>query len=302
MTHAAETASISIIVAVYNGEKYLEEALQSALSQTRAAAEIIVVDDGSSDRSAEIARACGTTVISQANAGLSAARNTGFKASRGDYLVFLDDDDRLLPDTLAINAALLDSDPRLGFVGGRSRIIRSDGTRTDEIKGDDSSVPCSYKTLMEGSAFVPPSSVMFRRKPIEEIGAFDVALRSGNEDLDVYLKVARHWPVLRHDEVLVEYRRHENNLSSNSLGLLSSVQRLLEAQRAHCAGDPDLLAALDDGKRHWVSVYGPGLVGKAVGDLRRGRTKRALQGFALALRHYPQGFPHYLAHKLGRGA
>lgn len=302
MQTTAGDSRISIVVAVYNGEAYLKEALQSALAQTRPAAEIIVVDDGSTDRSAEIARDCGVTVIQQANAGLSAARNTGLQASTGDYLVFLDDDDRLLPDTLAINAAHLDADQSLGFVGGRSTIIRADGTRTGDIKGADSSVPCSYRTLLEGAAFVPPSSVMFRRKAVLDIDGFDPALRSGNEDLDVYLKVARHWPVLRHDEVLVEYRRHDNNLSSNSLGLLSSVHSLLEAQRPHCADDPTLLAAIEHGKRNWVAIYGPGLVGKAVGDLRRGKTRRALQGFALALRLYPQGFYRYAAHKLGKAS
>jgi glycosyltransferase involved in cell wall biosynthesis len=289
-------ASTSIIVAAYNGEKYLEEALKSALSQTRPAVEVIVVDDGSLDRSADIARACGATVISQANAGRSAARNVGFAASRGDYVVFLDQDDLLLPNNIEVNAAYLDADPSLGFIGGATETIRADGTQTGNTIGADGG-PCSYKTLLEGEAFVPPSSVMFRRTAFEDIGAFDPEFRLGNEDLDVYLKVARAWPVQRHGEIVVKYRRHDDNGSINAQAILASVRVLLEAQRPHCTGEPALIAAIEQGKRHWVDIYGPGLVGKAVGDLRRGRIKNALHGFGLALRFYPKGFPQYVASK-----
>ncbi|MEM8617215.1 MAG: glycosyltransferase family A protein [Pseudomonadota bacterium] len=298
---AAPSGSIAIIVAVYNGEDFLEEALQSAQAQTRAASEIIVVDDGSKDRSAEIARDCGATVISQANGGQAAARNAGIRASSSEYLVFLDHDDRLLKNNLAVNASYLDADPGLGYVGGRSVTIRADGARIEgAVNGPDSTVPCSYKTLMEGEAFVPPSSVMFRCTSVQEAGGFNAEMRSGNEELDLFFKIARRRTTLRHDIAIAEYRRHDSNHSSNSLGLLASVLELLEAQRPHCAGDAALLAAIETGKRHWAAIYGPALVGKAMGDLKQGKTRRALQGLALAARVHPQSYVRYAKKQLRR--
>jgi glycosyltransferase involved in cell wall biosynthesis len=300
-TPARAPGTVAIVLAVHNGEAYLAEALQSALAQTRPAEEIVVVDDGSTDRSAEIARSFpGVRVISQANAGQAAARNVGHAGTRSDYVVYLDHDDRLLPDTLSINAAHLDADPALGFVGGRSVVIDGQGRRRGSMTAKVDPPPCTYETMLRGIAFVPPSVMMLRRDAIDEAGGWRPDLRSGNTELDLLLRILRRRPALRHGEVLVEYRRHGSNASSDSVSRLRSAHDVLEDQRAFCAGDPRLLEALAEGKAHWAQVYGPGLVGKGVGHLRRGRVTRGLASLGAALRHYPQGFPLYLRQRFGR--
>jgi glycosyltransferase involved in cell wall biosynthesis len=293
--------SVAIVVAVRDGARYLAEALESALAQTRPAVEIVVVDDGSADDSAEIARRVdGVRVICQANAGLAAARNAGQQAVQSDYVVFLDHDDRLLPDNLAVNAGHLDAAPVLGFVGGRSVTIDEEGRRLRFVEDADDPPSCTYESLLRGTAFVPPSTVMFRRAALEAIGGADPTMRDGAEDLDVYLRVARDWPVRRHGRTVVEYRRHGANKSSNALALLRSSHDLLERQRAFCAGDARLLEAIAAGKAHWSAIYGPGLVGAGMGHLRRGRFGLGLATLAAALRHHPAGFPRYARARLAR--
>src|SRR5687768_9695612 len=114
---------VSVIVPVHQGERYLGEAVESVLAQTYAPIELIVVDDGSTDRSADIARGFGPVVryVYQVNAGQSAARNHGVRLARGPLLAFLDDDDSWSPGKLALQVAALASDPCLEAVFGHVR-------------------------------------------------------------------------------------------------------------------------------------------------------------------------------------
>ena len=100
-----ETPLVSVVIPCWNQARFLGEAIQSVLRQTYGNTEIIVVDDGSSDETSIVARSFpGVRCIGQKNGGLASARNTGLSASRGDYVIFLDADDRLLP--IAIQAGL----------------------------------------------------------------------------------------------------------------------------------------------------------------------------------------------------
>lgn len=109
---------ISVIIAVFNGEKTLARAIDSVLAQTYPACEVIVVDDGSTDASAEIAACYGPPVrlLQQPNLGVSAARNAGVEAAQGDWVAFLDADDYYYPKRLALTAELILKDPAVDFV------------------------------------------------------------------------------------------------------------------------------------------------------------------------------------------
>lgn len=111
---------ISVIVPVYNGERYLAEALDSALVQTHPAAEVIVVDDGSTDGSAAVAERYGSRVRleRQPHGGIGAARNHGLSVARSEYFAFLDADDLFPPDRLAVMMAGFEADPSPGVVAG----------------------------------------------------------------------------------------------------------------------------------------------------------------------------------------
>lgn len=108
---------VSVVVPAYNAAATLDETLSSLLSQTRRPDEIIVVDDGSSDNTAQLLRGYGPaiTVVTKANGGLASARNVGCRAATGDYVAFLDADDLAVPHRIELQASCLDSDPEIAL-------------------------------------------------------------------------------------------------------------------------------------------------------------------------------------------
>src|SRR5437867_5651771 len=124
-----EVGLVSIIIPCYNQAQFLREAIQSALAQTYPHREIFIVDDGSTDNTAEVTAGYrDVRYIRQENSGVSTARNTGLKQSRGEYLVFLDSDDRLLPAALEIGVDCLREHPECAFDFGPSRFTTADGS------------------------------------------------------------------------------------------------------------------------------------------------------------------------------
>lgn len=123
--------SFSVIIPVFNGVAFISRAIDSVLAQTWSAHEIIVVDDGSSDGTVEVVAGYGERVrcIRQANAGVSAARNTGAQAANGDWLAFLDADDWFYPDRLKCHADFIRDDPALDFLTGDYDYHRPDNSR-----------------------------------------------------------------------------------------------------------------------------------------------------------------------------
>src|SRR5439155_1711594 len=139
----AEDRLVSVIVPCHNGARFLAEALDSALAQTHPATEVIVVDDGSvDDTPAVLTRYAGRVRLlrQSRNRGPSAARNVGLRVARGEYIAFLDADDRFLPDKVARQAAVLDARPEVGLVYSGSRFF------------EDSDLPPALRE-MEGQAF-----------------------------------------------------------------------------------------------------------------------------------------------------
>ena len=123
------TLLVSVVIPCYNQAHFLTEAIESVLAQTSRQFEIIVVDDGSTDNTAEVAaRYPGIGYLRQDNQGLAAARNTGLRHSQGDYLVFLDADDRLLPAALESGLDYLSAHPACAFVWGHYLRFTSDGS------------------------------------------------------------------------------------------------------------------------------------------------------------------------------
>src|SRR3984957_20996398 len=124
---AGETV-VSIIIICFNQGHYLQESIESALAQTARRTEIIVVNDGSTDQTADIARAYPRVIyVYQPNRGVSAARNSGLRPSTGDFVLFLDADDRLLPDAATLSLHCVEEYPESGFVFGRYRKIDGNG-------------------------------------------------------------------------------------------------------------------------------------------------------------------------------
>jgi glycosyltransferase involved in cell wall biosynthesis len=194
-------SDISVIIPVYNGATYLGEAIESVLAQTLAPAEIIVVDDGSTDGSAAVADryAPSVRVIRQPNAGCGAARNTGVRHARGAYLAFLDADDLWTPDKLQQQAAARVADPGLDMIFGRVEIIDA---RTDNASSE----------LYEG---IHAGTMLITRAAFERVGAF--SSQRIVEFADWYARAtecglrSRSLPT-----VLMKRRLHEGNVTRSA--------------------------------------------------------------------------------------
>ena len=125
----AKDGLVSVVIPCYNQARFLSEAIESALAQSYIKVQIIVVDDGSTDNTSEVATLyAGVKCIRQMNKGPADARNAGLQASSGEYLLFLDADDRLLPDAVDLGVRSLNSHSECGFVYGHVRLIAQDGS------------------------------------------------------------------------------------------------------------------------------------------------------------------------------
>lgn len=195
---------VSIIVPLYNYGRYLAECLESLLNQSVPAHEIIVVDDGSTDGGAEIAKKYPVILIQQKNAGLSAARNTGIRAATGKYVMSVDADDILRPDAIREHLAIIDENS-IATCG-----LMYFGSDTGTHRPREATVPILLKTN------VIYSNTMFPRKAWEEVGGFDESetMRLGWEDREFWLRVMGAGYRSRvSDYVALLYRRHPQAMS-----------------------------------------------------------------------------------------
>ena len=283
--------TVSIIIPCYNGERFLAETIESVLSQSYQKFEIIVVDDGSSDNTKGIATAYPSVhYIYQDNQGASVARNRGASESQGSYLIFLDSDDRLLANALELGVNYLDTHPDCGFVFGWWRGIGADGALFPE-QTQKSLETVNYQVMLEGEALVPPSAAMFRRSAFEKVGGFNTTLWP-SEDYDLYLRISREFPIYCLNELVFDYRRHEQNASGTTNGPKVSLENILlrlDEQLPYIKGNKDYEAAYRVGKQHWLNHMGPGVVGEMIMHLKAGRLARASQSLLFLLQHYPLG-------------
>jgi len=198
-------ASVSVIVPVYNGERYLAQAIESILAQTHPPVEIIVIDDGSSDDSSGIARKFGKPVRCQRqqNLGISAARNQGVELSSGQYLAFLDADDLWLPDKLRLQLEALRLEPALDAAFTRIRQFYS-----PDISAETRKNAAFSQELMAGYT---ASTLLVRRASFLLHGQFDTLRRAG-EFIDWFTRAReRGLRFLLLDDVLALRRIHDNN-------------------------------------------------------------------------------------------
>jgi glycosyltransferase involved in cell wall biosynthesis len=207
---------VSVIIPAYNAELYVREAIDSVLGQTFIDLEIIVVDDGSTDNTANIVGRVSdhrVRLICQGNKGVSSARNAGINNSAGQYLQFLDSDDLILPGKLAAQVPLLDADPDVGLVYSSFRYFYDD--RCDLAPPPWLRPPSDdpYRELVAGSMF-PCHAALLRRSAVTALGRFDEELDSG-EDWDLWLRLARTGArFLFHSDLLALYRQHPGSITT----------------------------------------------------------------------------------------
>lgn len=280
-------SAVSVVIPTYNHANYLGQAIESVRAQTIPAFEIIVVDDGSTDDTRTlIGRYPDVRYIYQVNRGLSAARNTGLKASRGNHLVFLDADDRLLPEAIQAGLQCFAAHPDTGFVSGRYVRVNERGEILPRRYGD-SPVSEHYLALLHGNYIGMHATVMYRREILEQIGGFDVSLRAC-EDYDVYLRIARDHPVATHEKVVAEYRMHDSNMSRDIRLMLSEVLRVLRRQKESVEYDPLRQQAIQQGFKVWRQYYAAELLERLRSSGAIGFNPSTFQAVRTLLRYAPR--------------
>ena len=242
---------ISVIIPCYNHGAYLAKALASIWLQDYPAFEVVLVDDGSTDMTKTVAQDHPwIKYVYQKNQGLPTARNTGVKHSCGQYLVFLDADDWLLPDALKTNAQVLQSNPNMAFVsGGHHKVFVAEGRIeecTQEVTRNH------YENLLYGNYIGMPAVVMFHRWVFNYF-TYDATLKAA-EDYDLYLRVARLHSVAHHTHLVAAYRIHGSNMSSNIPLMLKTTLGVLTRQRKYLRNDLERLT-YRKGMKNWKDYY-----------------------------------------------
>ena len=289
---------VSVVIPCYNQAHFLPQAIESVLAQTYRNFEILVVDDGSTDATAQTAASyVGVRCIQQHNQGLSAARNTGLRAVQGEFLVFLDADDRLLPHALKTLLDLLAANPECVFVSGRTREIAADGSPSPTphhplIEKEH------YRTLLQYCYICTSGAVMFRREIFQFVHEYNPTLVATG-DYDLYLRIARDFSVYDADVVVAEYRRHANQMTRDQALMLKECIAVLRSQRKFVRRNPQDKEALEQGIQVMQDFYGEPLVGQIREASRAGHWQQAVRGLLILLTYWPQGLVKHVLRRSG---
>ncbi len=221
---------ISVIMALYRGERYVREALESIATQTRPPLEVIVIDDGSPDDSVALIESLTLPfvprIVRQGNAGQSAARNTGIRAARGEYIAFLDQDDVWRPNHLEVLADAISADPSLAWVFGDFDLIDDRGQTVVSSYLTETAVVLDRRTvadIVRTDIMALPSASIMRRSALEQVRGFDRRL-SGYEDDELYLRLYRRgFAMAAEPRTRIRYRTHAANASSSVAFLRSRL-------------------------------------------------------------------------------
>jgi len=239
-------SSIAVIIPAYNRAHTLPRALGSVLAQSHPAAEIIVVDDGSTDDIAALVQSEYQTVelIRQDNHGVSAARNRGIAASSAQWIALLDSDDEWLPDKLEKQLALISQQPEHKIVHSDEIWIRN-GVRVNPMKKHAKKGGWIFQDCLPLCA-ISPSAAMIHRTLFDQTGLFDESLPAC-EDYDLWLRTTSRYPVLYCDEPLIKkYGGHEDQLSRKYWGMdRFRIQALIKILEHGQLRDEDYRAALE---------------------------------------------------------
>lgn len=247
--------NISVVIPTYNYGHFIANAISGVLSQSLAPAEVIVVDDGSTDDTEDVVREFGEKVeyVRQENGGVCSARNAGVAHSTGDLIAFADADDVWLPEKLEKQAAKFAADTELGLVhcGMREFESRTGETIRLHVEGLEGQVADNI-LLWEQSVIVGPGgTILVTRSAFDEVGGFDTEMKVG-EDLDFCYRVARKFKIGFVPDVLVEYRSHGANAHINVAEMERGMGRFYDKAFADAGADVLKLKRRSYGNFHSV--------------------------------------------------
>jgi glycosyltransferase involved in cell wall biosynthesis len=231
--------TVSVILPVFNQERYLADSIESVLNQTFADWELVMVDDGSSDSTPAIIERYRlrhpekVRSVAQRNMGVAAARNSGIRASTGELVAFIDGDDLWHPRKLEQQVEVVRARAGVAFVYTGYEVFDSLGRSLETIHPDPRFQGDIYEKLWTEDNRILGPTIMATRKLLDQVGLFDERLPAG-ENLDLRIKLARLGPVAFVDDTLYRYRKHPESLSADWPSGLKYLRRLID----HHFADP----------------------------------------------------------------
>ncbi|MBV9526809.1 glycosyltransferase [Sphingomonas sp.] len=252
-----DSSDAAVVITTYNHARFLGEAIDSVLSQTVAPAEIVVVDDGSTDDPETVtAKYPSVHLIRQDNRGLAAARNTGWRATSSPFVAFLDADDWLRPTAIEVGCRQLAAHPDAAFNYGAYANRYWPSGRIAEVPFRP--VPReSFGAMLHLNPIGMHATVLYRRSALEAANGFAEELRAC-EDYDLYLRLAADRPVACCRDVLADYRQHDSNMSRDPAFMLRAALRVMRriAPTAQARGKTrDWQASIEEWKAHYVDQW-----------------------------------------------
>lgn len=276
MTETENKPSVSIVIPTYNRSRLLARAVKSVLNQIYQDFELIIVDDASTDNTEEVVNSFNDKRIRylrhEKNKGEAAARNTGIKAAKYDYIAQQDSDDEWLPEKLAKQVRAFENcPPQIGVVY-TGFWKEENGQRTyipfewiDKKEGD------IHQQLLKGN-FIGSPAVLIKKECFDSVGLFDERLHN-LVDWEMWLRISKHYHFRCVDEPLVIAHYDADNISDNPHSLIDALELVLEKNREEFEVEKKLLA------KHWINI-GNLLVAE-------GRVKKGRRYVVNALRLYP---------------
>ena len=277
---STSSPQVSVVIPAYNAMRFLPQTVASVLQQTFTDFEVLIIDDGSKDGTAQWAAAQTdprVKLVSRANGGAAATRNTGVAAARGEYVAFLDADDVWQPTKLAKQVARAEADPSVGLVDTWISYIDSAGepigeVMTQHVEGDVWAEMLEYNLVRCGS------TPLVRRRLFDEVGSFDEGFRYA-EDWEMWIRITARARFAVVKEPLVAYRQHANNKHKNHQAMLPTLRRIIEKSFQDVPAAQQHLKGRALGRAHlhaaWRALY--------AGDY-----KLAAQLRDEAMAHYPR--------------
>lgn len=272
---------VSIVIPNFNHAQYLGDAIASVLAQTYTNVEIIVVDDGSTDHSRAVIAQFGSQIrsIGQENRGLSAARNTGIRATKGEYIGLLDADDLYEPNFLETLMTIVRVNPDIDGIYCGYQFVDQQNKRLSQVEARLFPTAQLHDVLLDGNFFVPESMLLHRRC-YTQAGAFDEKLRAC-EDWDMWLRITSQYKIMGTATVLTRHRVLADSMSSDPTRMIHNRMAVLQK---HLGLEPETYRAMNG---RTCRAYGEAYLISAVEYLQYGDSKQAYTCLYKGVQIYP---------------
>ena len=280
---------VSVITAAYNHVHFVRQSVESVLNQTYRDFEHIVVDDGSSDGTAEVLKTFGDRIkyIRQENRGVHAAINAGIRQATGEYIAILDSDDAWLPHKLERQIPVLDESTKAAAVYSRAYIIDADGKTKDRdnLQGDALNPETAFDDLLRHDP-IPILTAVIKRSCIDEVGGFSETLNAIS-DWDLWIRISTRWPIVFIPEPLALYRIHGHNsfISLNESGQVNRERLLMLRDTIHALSEN--IFDRESKKKRLYATFTYIVMQQAYGLFSRAQYSRALAYLAFAFKVRP---------------